>query len=962
MKPLPSHGRRRRAGRIGRTTIVAGRREIGLLFGVISLVSLMSRIQPVTPFVLMPPQPSKLSTTSRIRPPPGYGVPPYAIPAVHRQKRRRSMSLASATVNRADSAAAASSSSSNQSKKPMPQTQSEDDNTGMNTSSSRQRRSRPRQPQQQRQRQSKKRGRIRQKFQKAKAVERQGQWRKAVRLYEQILEADDPTDAHTHLALAKLEGRRNNHAAAVACFERGTTACPASVHLWQAWAVHEESVGRVERARTLYERALALDRHNPYVCHAYGLMEHRLLGHPEAARRLWQQALEHTSTAALVCSLGHLWIEQRQYEKARDVYAQHVDRLPSEREKTEVYLAAAWLEERYFSNFAKAEELIQLALMLNPKSSLAQVALARLEGRSRQRVQGEEVHAATKRRLADACIGLEQGNVTSQPEDGRVYNAWANMEVKSRRYDSARQILRRAVERYPRDHSVLQAAGKVEERVGNYSGARDFYGQSLCIQPSAPTLVAYAMLELQRPQSGTMNFTMVERLFEEALLLDPRHGPAYNSYGNAHVRRGDVKDAREIFERGVRANCTDAASVYHGYAKMELSLGNVKRAKLLLRKGLVESHRQAIGTDSPHRERASFLTHTLGMLELNSAEPTKALAIFKDGIKRYGNSSQLLLGAALCQAKLGNDGKARSLFEGSVVADERHAQAWQAWGVMEMRAGNWNSSRTLLQCGIKSVPRHGALWLAYATLEGRVGHYDVARSLFAHGVKRSPTHVPLYQAWASLELKLGNFTDAKALITEALTRDKRNGSGWLVAAEIERELGNVGLMSLILRRGIECCPTHVELYRALGDSLLDSGKVNEARQVLEKGIEFDPLHAPLYHSLAELEARVFNLDGLNKLNKRAAAIFKTDAMSNSYSMGEEAWGRKIKAGRSRSVPKGVVALAQRIVEDDETDLNELKTIDPSRVVDLLNTNLLETGFESLSQLLDDDDTVKREEG
>lgn len=196
-----------------------------------------------------------------------------------------------------------------------------------------------------------------------------------------------------------------------------------------------------------------------------------------------------------------------------------------------------------------------------------------------------------------------------------------------------------------------------------------------------------------------------------------------------------------------------------------------------------------------------------------------------------------------------------------------------------------------------------------------------------------------------------NFTDAKALITEALTRDKRYGSGWIVAAEIERRLGNSGLVNLILRRGIECCPAYVELYRALGDSLIGSGKIKEARQVFEKGIEIDPLHAPLYHSLAELEARVFNLDGLAKLNRKAAAIFNTNATAGSQNIGEETWGSKIKAERSPSVPRGVVALAQRIV-DDENEWGP-KTIDPSKLVDSLNTNFLEGGY--IMQLLGEDE-------
>ena len=798
---------------------------------------------------------------------------------------------------------------------------------------------------------------MRQKFEKAKALEKRGEWRQAVQLFTEIVTDVDPCDAHAYLALGKLQARRNNHTAANDCFAAGTNACPTSVHLWQAWAVHQESQGNLGHARSLYERALQLQDDNPYVCHAFGLMEYRL-DDKAAAEKLWQQALnapDNAPTAALVCSLGRLWTEQGRHEEARSLYARHVNGLASSpRQQTEVYLAMAWLEEHHFRNATGAEALLQQAIDRNPTKGVAQVALARLQGR-RRRDHGEPVHKATSRRLANVCLDLEQGagrqrlgnaksNATKtatisasdsdQPEDGRVYNAWANMEVKARRYNAARQILRRGIARYPNDYTLLQAAGKVEERVGNATGARYLYSQSLSMQPSAPALVAYAMLELRS------NFTTAARLFEESLLLDPRHGPAYNSYGNAHVRQGNWDEARAIFERGLQANCTDAASVYHGYARMELSLGNVKRAKRLLRQGMAEARRQEIGTDSPHRDRASFLTHTLGMLELNSHEPTEALAVFRDGIQRYGNSSQLLLGAALCETKLGNEAKARSLFERAVRADERHAQAWQAWGVMEMRAGNWNTSRTLFQSGIKNDPRHGALWLAYATLEGRLGNVETSRSLFAHGIKRARNHLPLYSAWASLELRLGNFTDAKTLITESLTRNKRNGAGWIVAAEIERELGNIGLVNLILRRGIECCPTYVELYRALGNSLLGSGKINEARQVFEKGIEIDPLHAPLYHSLAELEARVFNVDGLAKLNKRTAAIFKTDATS--HSRGEEVWSQRIKNSfNMRVVPKDVVALAHRIV-DEEDDI-DFKT-EPSELVQLINTNMLEGGY------------------
>jgi len=42
------------------------------------------------------------------------------------------------------------------------------------------------------------------------------------------------------------------------------------------------------------------------------------------------------------------------------------------------------------------------------------------------------------------------------------------------------------------------------------------------------------------------------------------------------VSKGNVTKAREIYTKGVRMNCTDSTSVYHGYAKLELKGGNVE--------------------------------------------------------------------------------------------------------------------------------------------------------------------------------------------------------------------------------------------------------------------------------------------------------------------------------------------------------------------------------------------------
>ena len=116
-------------------------------------------------------------------------------------------------------------------------------------------------------------------------------------------------------------------------------------------------------------------------------------------------------------------------------------------------------------------------------------------------------------------------------------------------------------------------------------------------------------------------------------------------------------------------------------------------------------------------------------------------------------------------------------------------------------------------------------------------------------------------------------------------------------------------------------------------------------------MEVNPLHAPLYHSLAELEARVFNLEGLAKLNEKAAAIFNHDAMQQNPST-TQAWGAKIRARRDNEIPKGVAALAEKIVEDDEAERQQqgLDDEDPFEALESMSAGL--TADELVGELLD----------
>ena len=92
-------------------------------------------------------------------------------------------------------------------------------------------------------------------------------------------------------------------------------------------------------------------------------------------------------------------------------------------------------------------------------------------------------------------------------------------------------------------------------------------------------------------------------------------------------------------------------------------------------------------------------------------------------------------------------------------------------------------------------------------------------------------------------------------------------------------------------------------------------------------MKVDPLHAPLYHSLAELEARVFNIQGLAELNKRAAQIFNNNALEPPISpITMNLLGSKLKksALSKKKIPNNINLLARKTNYSSSTDISNIE--------------------------------------
>lgn len=98
------------------------------------------------------------------------------------------------------------------------------------------------------------------------------------------------------------------------------------------------------------------------------------------------------------------------------------------------------------------------------------------------------------------------------------------------------------------------------------------------------------------------------------------------------------------------------------------------------------------------------------------------------------------------------------------------------------------------------------------------------------------------------------------------------------------------------------------------------------------------MHAPLYHSLAELEARVCNIQGLAELNKRAAQIFNNNALEPSPISMNLLWNKLRKNAQSKKkMPNNINALAHQFDTynvGEQLDVEEaINDMDPDVVID-----------------------------
>lgn len=283
---------------------------------------------------------------------------------------------------------------------------------------------------------------------------------------------------------------------------------------------------------------------------------------------------------------------------------------------------------------------------------------------------------------------------------------------------------------------------------------------------------------------------MASDLFRRATQADPSMSHTYTAWARFEASKGNIKEAREIFEEG-HVQDTQHAPLLHAWAEFELSEDRVSAARKLLQKSL------------KHNPKHLPSWMSLGRLEWLIGDRDKARGIFEEGNTRAGPSPQLM----------------------------------HTWAQLELQSHDIRSARTIMHRIWSVAPDHLPSRAAAAKMEDRARHVLRSGQLYKELLASQPDNPRVLHAAISRLLRVGDAAAAAPLMDRLEALSPLNGflchtRGLAALSEGEPEAA-----SSWFKRGLqaECLEGSLLSHEGLGELLAWQGRPLEARAAFEAG-------------------------------------------------------------------------------------------------------------------------------
>ncbi|RYR30761.1 hypothetical protein Ahy_B01g055533 isoform A [Arachis hypogaea] len=392
-----------------------------------------------------------------------------------------------------------------------------------------------------------------------------------------------PEDGRAYVALGKILSKQSKTGKAREVYEKGCQATQGeNAYIWQCWAVLENKMGNMRRAKELFDAATVADKKHVAAWHGWAVLELKQ-GNIKKARSLLVKGLKYCGQNEYIYqTLALLEVKANRYQQARYLFSQATNCNPN---SCASWLAWAQMEVGQ-ENYRAARKLFEKAVQASPKNRFAWHVWGIFESKTGNIDKGRKL--------------LKIGHALN-PRDPVLLQSLALLEYKHSTANLARVLFRRASELDPRHQpvwfvrisplgsnmhcwfvSISEAWGWMEWKEGNLNKARELYQKSLSIdsnsESAARCLQAWGVLE---QRAG--NLSAARRLFRSSLNINSQSYVTWMTWASLEEDQGNSVRAEEIrnlyFQQ--RTEVVDDASWVMGF--LDIIDPAVDRLKRLLK-------------------------------------------------------------------------------------------------------------------------------------------------------------------------------------------------------------------------------------------------------------------------------------------------------------------------------------------------------------------------------------------
>lgn len=457
-----------------------------------------------------------------------------------------------------------------------------------------------------------------------------------------------------------------------------------------------------------------------------------------------------------------------------------------------------------------------------------------------------------------------------------VWLKYAEMEMRARQLNHARNIWDRAITILPRANQFWYKYTYMEEMLGHIAGARQVFERWMEWEPEEQAWHSYINFELRYKE-----LDRARMIYERFVLIHPEV-KNWIKYARFEEKHGYINSARRVYERAVEFFGEDNMDekLIIAFARFEEGQREHERARVIYKYALdvlpkdqcQEIYKAYTVHEKKFGSRAAIEDVIVSKRRFQYEEEVKANPLNYDAWFDY---------IRLLEADA-NTEQVRDTYERAIanIPPSKEKRHWRRYIYLwinyalyeELEAEDMERTRDVYKACLDIIPHKNftfaKVWLLFAHFEVRQKNLQGTRRILGTAIGKCPKN-KLYRGYIELELQLREFERCRILYEKFLEFGPENCTSWMKYAELETILGDTERAEAIYELAINQPKLDMPevLWKAYIDFQIEQEEYDKTRKLYRRLLERTQ-HVKVWISFANFELSIQSENGENVINTR----------------------------------------------------------------------------------------------